>query len=157
LVKFYQLTKTRRKMERRAEARLPVIADCWLVGGWWLASVLSLTTAKIAVTSTARIFGPAATRSISLEEPVLASFWRPRLVYRQGTIIEGKPVELTDRFAGLFIGTHRNEPKPTRLTGEFILNDLYINDRASLSEQILQIQLGGRERKITYVQFSRHK
>lgn len=123
----------------------------------WLADVLRLTTAKIAITSTTRIFRPTPARPrISLEEPILASFWRPRLVDRQGTIIEGKPVELTDSFAGLFIGTHRNEPKPTRLTGEFILNDLYINDRASLSEQILQIQLGGRERKITYVQFSRH-
>ena len=128
----------------------------------WLSVVglcfeVKLTTAKIAITSTPRIFRPTAARCISLEEPILASFWRPRLVYRQGTIIEGEPVELTDRFAGLFIGTHRYEPEPTRLTGEFILNDLYINDRASLSEQILQIQLGGRERKITYVQFSRHK
>jgi hypothetical protein len=66
-------------------------------------------------------------------------------------IIERVPIEFADGFAGLLIRFHGYKTKPPRFSGEFVLDDFDINDRSNLSKQILQIEFGRSEGKISYV------
>jgi hypothetical protein len=116
-------------------------------------TVATTTTAAVtATTATAAVAAAAAT----VTTPTTAATWRTRFararfVNSQRPTFNGLAIELGDRFLRIGLARHGHEGEAARFTGELVLHQRDLLDRADCGEHVLKIGFGGVEGKIPYV------
>jgi hypothetical protein len=120
------------------------------------AAALAAMTAAATTAATA-VFVPAAAATTAIPSATAAPFIAgPGFIHTQGASFNLLAVQLADGVLRIGFGSHGHKGESAGFAREFILHEQHFGYGASLRKHILQLELGGRERQVAYVQSVSH-
>jgi hypothetical protein len=132
---------------RRISAPVPATATAAVT-----ASAAIITTSTTAAISTTATPVPT-TAAVSTTGPFFAG---ASFIDGQRPAFERFPVKLIYRILRFRIAPHGYEGEAARFAGELILDQQHFANRSGLRKEVLEIGLGGIERKVPHVKFGAH-